>query len=96
MVDLTLFELHVHDGMEFSPRGMLGPAGDEVAEIFDDEAADDESTADADESSGVSPRQALLAALGATLVVGVGAVLVKKFTDRPDVEIDVEAVDVVD
>jgi hypothetical protein len=104
MDKFTLFELHVHDGMEFSATNTAPAIGrsaddeeyEELEEYVDDDGEGDEGDADgdvegsdaADGSSGVSP----VGLLVGVLFLAVVAIAVKKLRGS-DAELEVAELD---
>ena len=97
MDKFTLFELHVHDGMEFSATNTapaIGGAAEEVAELaeyVDADDATDEADEASDEDAGESSRS-LLPLVVAVVVLAVVAVAVRKFRGR-DTELEIAELD---
>ena len=97
MVELTLLELHVHDGVDFSPRGVIGgddgghsALADETSET-DTDAMDETSETDTDATN----QRSSLLRRGARTAVGVAAVgtaayVVRRRRAGDDEETDVE------
>ncbi|QLG62758.1 hypothetical protein [Halorarum salinum] len=81
-MDVTLLELHVNDGLDFSPTGSIGSRS----------GGDDDETV-ADEESGSSGRTGMKA-FGVLVLLALLAVGVKKFGGRGDGEMeDLEELD---
>ncbi|WP_435063932.1 hypothetical protein [Halobaculum sp. EA56] len=67
MADLTLFELHFHDGFDFAPSAVTG--GGDAADV-DDDGSEETDGADA-ESGGRGPGVGALVGLVLLVVLGV-------------------------
>lgn len=91
MVEFTLFELHLHDGVEFSPRGVLGDVGESLPALVDEES-DPATVEESDDESGGAARTVLSAVAGLTLLAGV-AYGVRRLRREVDVELEVEDVE---
>lgn len=87
MVDITLFELHVHDGFDFSPSSVIGGDKEEDVDEYDDELA-----VDGDEESS-APGRAVGALVGVVVLVALGLGVRKLMSDDLDPIEDLEDLD---
>lgn len=96
MVEFTLFELHLHDGVEFSPRGVLGDVGESLPALVggdeSERAAESASVERTDDESGGTARTVLSAVAGLAFLGGV-AYGVRRLRREVDVELEVEDVE---
>ena len=92
MVELTLLELHVHDGVDFSPRGVIG---DDEATALTEETSE---TNDRTDTDAASDRPSLLrrsarTAIGIAAVAGAAYVVRRRRAadeEETDVEVEIE------
>jgi hypothetical protein len=89
MVEFTIFELHLHDGIDFSPMGAIGDASEDVAELFGEETPEETT---ATEESGSGARVALGIVAGLAALGGVAYAL-RRVRSEVDVEIEVDDIE---
>lgn len=87
MVNITLFELHVHDGFDFSPSSVIGGDEEEL-----DEYAEEELAVDADEESS-GPGRGAGALVGLVVLVVLGLGIRKLMSDDLDPVEELEELD---
>ncbi|QZP37822.1 hypothetical protein [Halobaculum magnesiiphilum] len=76
MADITLFELHFHDGIDVGPSSIGGGTDSDAAEALDAGEADDE-----DESSGSGVGKAVGILVAVALLVGLAVGAKKLLSD---------------
>ncbi|MFC7098629.1 hypothetical protein [Halobaculum marinum] len=91
MADFTLFELHVHDGLDFSPSSVIGGSSDDPPEMEDADV--DIETDDTDEASESGAGRAVGALIGLVFLVLVGVGVRKLMADDLDPIEELEELD---
>ncbi|MFC7068337.1 hypothetical protein [Halobaculum lipolyticum] len=93
MADLTLFELHVHDGLDFSPSSVIGGGADDAAEAVESAGDGTEIDIDGDEESGSGAGRAVGALIGLVFLVLAGVAVRKLMSDDLDAIEELEEMD---
>lgn len=88
-MDITVLELHLHDGIDFNPRGFIGGSAEELEEATDDETAIEGDTFDDEDEADTGGGRGVVVALFALVALGIGAAVARRLQNEEDEEVEV-------